>query len=391
MAQATPYGFDLAASIGDSIQNAGGIAQLQSLKAQQQRDAVLQANAPAALQGDPNALKSVMTADPESGMKIQQFMQSADKAKLDHANMVAGNLGSIAGAILKAPDNEIQQAYAWGLDTAKKQGLDISAAPRTSDPTIIRNYLGMIQQQAMSVKDQMQVNKPPTSVQEYKYGQENPGFARYQQNQKAAGATRVNVDARGQALSPLWDITKDRIKAANSQIQSGQAIRPQLEQVIGGLEGGLETGRIKDLTRPLRQILNEAGVKVDPKLPQEELVKSAMSYIIPRMRVAGSGSTSDFEARLFTQAAPNFQNTREGNILIAKGYIQQQDYLQKESDLLKEYAMQNGGSDVGFQDYAKEKLGDLFPRPQSDDDYKAVSKGTVYLDPEGQFRVKGMK
>ena len=155
MAQATPYGFDLGASIGEGIRNATGIEQLRSMRGDQQRQEVLRSNTPQALAGDRDALNSIMTADPESGMKMQTFIQNANKAQLERVMQSADIMGRMATMIGNAPDEEIVQAYAWGLDNAKKSGIDISTAPRTNDPQQIRQYTKFLQGQALSVKDQM--------------------------------------------------------------------------------------------------------------------------------------------------------------------------------------------------------------------------------------------
>jgi len=125
------------------------------MRGDQQRQEVLRANTPQALAGDQDALKSIMTADPESGMKMQTFIQNASKAQLERVTQSADIMGRMATMIGNAPDEEIVQAYAWGLDNAKKSGIDISTAPRTNDPQQIRQYTKFLQGQALSVKDQM--------------------------------------------------------------------------------------------------------------------------------------------------------------------------------------------------------------------------------------------
>lgn len=163
---ASPYGPDLNAALSSGIGNAMGVAQLRGLKSDNQRQEVLRANAPQAIEGNPDALRSVMTADPEAGMKIQTFIQNADKAKLEKAQMTADNIARMSTLVLNAPDQELPDAYAWALNNAEKMGIDISAAPRTRDPQVIRQYLKAMQAQAISFKDQM-----PTMETIYEGGQ----------------------------------------------------------------------------------------------------------------------------------------------------------------------------------------------------------------------------
>jgi hypothetical protein len=58
------------------------------------------------------------------------------------------------------------------------------------------------------------------------------------------------------------------------------------------------------------------GVKVDG-LSDLQAYNAVVAKLQPRMRVAGSGSTSDYEMRQFLAALPSLGKTPEGNAIIA--------------------------------------------------------------------------
>lgn len=209
---------------------------------------------------------------------------------------------------------------------------------------------------------------------------------------KATTAPGTNITVNTSAQQDL--VTKGLIESDiktvgefDSANREQASLVPQLDLIIGGLEGGVETGRLKELTRPIRQIAQGAGWNDDPKLPAEETVASAMAYLIPRLRVKGSGSTSDMEINLFTQAVPNFKNTTRGNIIIAHTYKQIIGRNRDEAKLMREYLRDNRNLD-GVGKFIDDKLGPLFPQPSSKDEYDAIPKGTVYIHPQNGFSVK---
>lgn len=77
-----------------------------------------------------------------------------------------------------------------------------------------------------------------------------------------------------------------------------------------------------------------------------ELAEAATNYLRPRMRVQGSGSTSDNEMRWFGQALPNLRNTPEGNQFIIEMY---RTWARQNDQLYNAFAQayQEGGGLLG--------------------------------------------
>jgi hypothetical protein len=88
---------------------------------------------------------------------------------------------------------------------------------------------------------------------------------------------------------------------------------PKLEKMKEILESGyFKSG---GFTPQLVALKKKFGLEDD--LTDDQIVFQALSsYIVPRLRAVGSGSTSDFEATLFERAAPSLDKTVEANLEI---------------------------------------------------------------------------
>ncbi len=75
-----------------------------------------------------------------------------------------------------------------------------------------------------------------------------------------------------------------------------------------------------------------AGVKIDG-LDDLQAYQAIVSRMAPRMRVAGSGATSDFEMRQFLQALPTLGNTPQGNEIIANTLESLQQHRMAAADI----------------------------------------------------------
>ena len=146
------------------------------------------------------------------------------------------------------------------------------------------------------------------------------------------------------------------------------------------LEGGTETGPFTEVTIGLRGALKQLGVLNDEQvqnLTNQEVLRTSFNYLIPRQRVPGSGATSDFEARLFSQATANLQNTPEANLILVKGL---QALTTRKKEVLKameKYATENKNL-LGVAEYVDENVSPAFKAYNTDNEFDdAVKKGEL--------------
>ena len=185
---------------------------------------------------------------------------------------------------------------------------------------------------------------------------------------------------------------------AQETIESYSDIENRLDILQKQLEGvdPLQTGVLEEIKIPFKRIA--AGLNILPqeeldKLGQQELFIATTNYIIPRMRVAGSGSTSDREIELFKSAVPNLGNTVEGNKVLVGGLQSISKYNKDRLFLMDKYLKENENL-LGFGEYADKQLGSLYKSYISDQDFdNKVKNGElkpgdfVYDGIYGQFRV----
>jgi hypothetical protein len=62
--------------------------------------------------------------------------------------------------------------------------------------------------------------------------------------------------------------------------------------------------------------LSDRGIKIGDNVPTVEAYKAIINKMVPEQRVPGSGSTSDYEDKMFRGALPALMNTPGGNEII---------------------------------------------------------------------------
>lgn len=135
---------------------------------------------------------------------------------------------------------------------------------------------------------------------------------------RTASATRVNqsVDQRGATAE---ETARANARAARfttmandaDQAQQDLYVAERLSQAINLVEPGARTAA-------LEAIRQRFGVSLDPNADNVQALDSLINYLGPRMRVPGSGATSDYEGRQFMAALPSLRGTPGGNELIAQ-------------------------------------------------------------------------
>jgi len=209
----------------------------------------------------------------------------------------------------------------------------------------------------------------------------------------------INIDTgqkvfQQEAAKSAFKLLEESQKVVNNFAD----LEPRLDILEKQLAGGdpVQTGVIEEIKIPFKRIA--AGLNILPQeeldnLNQQELFLSITSYLIPRMRVAGSGSTSDTEITLFRSAVPNLGNTVEGNKVLVGGLQALAKHNKKRLFLMEKYIKENGNL-LGFGEFADQKLGPVFKSYNSDADFDnkvksgEIKAGDFVFDAiNGQFRV----
>ena len=199
---------------------------------------------------------------------------------------------------------------------------------------------------------------------------------------RQGGGANVSVNMPGQT----GEFQKATAKSASAeitdlrkQVRGDSDLITRLTIADRLLDVGTETGPITNITMPIRNIGKQLGFLNDEQSQQlnnQQVLTAAFNFIIPRMRVVGSGATSDFEARLFSSATANMGNTPEANKALVKTM---RALVGRRAKLLKsmsKFADKNNDL-IGFDDVVDEADSEYYVPPslkvyETDEAYDAA-------------------
>lgn len=196
-----------------------------------------------------------------------------------------------------------------------KMGLSQIYAPKTQ--TVAPGNV-IIDNTGRTIFDNREAVKPTNDQTEYRMAVEQGfkgTFLDYVTAVKKAGAaqTIISTDnraegaeakARGEGLGKrLNTVADDGVEAQRDLITL---------QRMGQLSNAVDPGT---KTALLEEIRNLTGITLDPNTDNVQAFKAAASYLAPRMRVVGSGASSDRDVAIFFRALPGLLGTPGGNQL----------------------------------------------------------------------------
>ena len=115
------------------------------------------------------------------------------------------------------------------------------------------------------------------------------------------------------------EYSKERIKiiAKNNSAYVDKALTllPEVERALMLLKGGTETGKLTEITFPVKQLFTQVFGTDDPSISDIESLIGISNILATKVRPAGSGSTSDMEFRAYRQAILDLANTPEANYI----------------------------------------------------------------------------
>lgn len=268
------------------------------------------------------------------------------------------------------------------------------------DPTLIElaKIVGAEKGTGLIASGLPKTTKGPSSYEEFRRAAEDPEYRKFLDEQEKAGATQINLDQKrdtifAQEAAKAGFATK---KEVDKQITQDKQLLTRIKMSKRQLLDGVKTGKVEEFLMPFKEFAVGIGVADEEtvkNLGQQELFQATTNFLVPRMRVEGSGSTSDMEIELFKSAVPNLGRTSAGNLVVAGGIENLVEYNIKRQRLMDKYLQENKNL-LGFGEYADKELGPLYKSYSSDNEFDTqVKQGTlkegdfVYDAINGQFRV----
>lgn len=189
------------------------------------------------------------------------------------------------------------------------------------------------------------------------------------------------------------------LKAAQAEVQNDRALFPRVQQIIDVLsDPNADTGVVASVTMNFRKLGRDLGFlneEQEQTLTNQEVLQSAISFMVPKMRVVGSGSSSDKDVELMQEAVPTMDKSPEANRIIASLYKQTMDYNKRRLTLMGDYLRKEKNL-LGFEEYADEQMGRVYQRIGSDADMQKaeaqglIKEGDVYWSVGAkQFKIAG--
>ena len=204
--------------------------------------------------------------------------------------------------------------------------------------------------------------------------------------ERQGGAPTFNIDQTGEktvvvesAKAGIATLGED-----SERYESNVELLNRLDVAKNLLVGGMETGPIERILMPFRKIgadLNLISEEQQMELSNQEVFDAISNYLIPRMRVKGSGSTSDTEGAAFAKATITIDKNPRSNQMILAGMRQlalRQNRLIREKQEWFYDKDKGNGTFRGFNKWADENVPAAFPKIESDAELtSAVENGTI--------------
>lgn len=278
------------------------------------------------------------------------------------------------------------------------KGLDpVSAEAAVRNPAVLQSVLPAVFNPTKNLtKDQREYET--AQAQGFK-----GTFLDYITTVNRAGSSQFNVNTdlkaesaeskgRGEGLAKrLNSIAEDGVEAGKDM----QTLQ-RLSQLTSNIDPGTKTAL-------LEQVRDLTGIALDPNTDNVQAFKAAASYLAPRMRVPGSGASSDRDVSLFMKALPSLLGTPEGNQTVIETLGGMAQQRQRRAEIAAQW--QRGEINAADADRAMSALPDPFAdfkvrtkgmqQPQAGDlpvmtpeQAAKAPSGTRFKDVNGRVRVK---
>lgn len=177
-------------------------------------------------------------------------------------------------------------------------------------------------------------------AQEKAAGRQPESFTEWARGNKSAGRTAINIDTKGAGkfAEKANEHQAKRYSDMRTAADEGVALRGDIEALSSLLEG-VGTGRGAEAKLGIAQMAKSLGLDTvadwltGGKINEMEAAQSVMDRLTPRMRVPGSGATSDMEMRTFRNSIPSLGKQPGGNRIIGDTFRAMLDHQALAGDI----------------------------------------------------------
>lgn len=156
------------------------------------------------------------------------------------------------------------------------------------------------------------------SRQEAAAGRKPLSFFEYKSGIKKAGAQNISIDQKPELA---FDTKAGQLQAERYDkiVQGGHEAKSMISDIetLRELGARIGTGKGAEVLAALGPYAESIGIKIDG-LGEMQAFNAVVARMAPRMRVEGSGATSDFDARQYLSSLQALGKTPEGNEIISR-------------------------------------------------------------------------
>ena len=177
--------------------------------------------------------------------------------------------------------------------------------------------------------------------------------------------TTIDLNEKNDSIFNKEFFTKTLIPKSNELQQvvtDNQELKNVYQQMSLLLDSGVSTGVFDSAFLNIKRFLRDANVLTDQQaenVTTQELFEKLSNFTVPRMRVPGSGATSDFEANLFRTATLTLGDDENTNKRIVASRLAALNLQQEYADFYSEFTSRFVG-DSDKADFSNKKIGDAF-------------------------------
>jgi hypothetical protein len=170
------------------------------------------------------------------------------------------------------------------------------------------------------------------------------GIEYIRQLQAKTSGVQVNLGAEGDQLLQKFSIEQGskQITKMQDAVEGKEALVQIYDQMKPLLMGGLKTGAFEETMFPVRNVAASLGFATPEErknLSDQALFLKLSKEASTMMRPAGSGATSDFEAKTYQQVTAKLDDTPESNLKRIAGALQIHDYNKKKMAFYEDFFM----------------------------------------------------
>ena len=148
----------------------------------------------------------------------------------------------------------------------------------------------------------------------------------------------------------------------NEKAIDNEDMRKTYQQMSLLMKDGVSTGIIDSAFLNVKRLARDLGILSDEQaetISEQELFQKLSNFTVPRMRVAGSGATSNFEAELFKDATATLGDDESTNKIIIQSRLSALNLQREYADFYNQY-MSDFDSKSEQKDFTNKIIGNAF-------------------------------